>query len=176
MLGFFAGTEVPKPGNWRSTMLDGGIEPFLPPLSPSVPPFLPSVADQMMTTPMMMRLYAMRARSSHTQEQTLGFYLCEMTALDHFKWTWNIMTFAFLQCNGWTRNFSRTFLWHGFNFGRAHPHGEARGHLPLSLSPLLSSRPVPSSLPIYTFGVCPGQHCKKAPIRDRILKRFQGYL
>ena len=98
MLGFFAGSEVPKPGNWQSTMLDGGIEPFLPtPLSPSVPPFLPSVADQMMTTPMMMRLYAMRARSSYTQEQTLGFYLYEMTALDHFKWTWNIMTFAFLQ-------------------------------------------------------------------------------
>ena len=70
-------------------MLDGGIEP-------SVPPFLPSVADQMMTTPMTMRLYAMRARS-HTQEQTLGFYLYEMTALDRFKWTWNIMTFAFLQ-------------------------------------------------------------------------------
>ena len=78
-------------------MLDGGIEPFLPPLSPSsVPPFLPSVADQMMTTPMMMRLYAMRARS-RTQEQTLSLYLYEMPALDHFKWTWNIMTFAFLQ-------------------------------------------------------------------------------
>ena len=90
-----------------------------------MPPFLPSVADQMMTIPMMMRLYAMRARA-RTQEQTLCLYLCEMPVLDHFKWTWNIMTFAFLQMQWLDMN--------GFNFGRSHPHGETRGHLPLSLS------------------------------------------